>query len=741
MCGFAGIVSFTHPEMHSSNYIKAMGDMLQFRGPDEESLYESDFISFVFRRLAIIDLEKGSQPIWNEQKTVFVAVNGEIYNYLELKQEYFEDSNFQSNSDSEVVLHLYLKFGESCFEKLNGMFAISIWDSRNNELIIARDRLGIKPLYYSHTQNGLIFGSELKAILMHPSCPREINWSQLQTVGLQDCEEVPSYVNGVNHFPAGSFAKFSLESKNKLVIRRYWDIRDRLRISNKISAKSAINSYKNLIEDSLTKRLMSDVPVGLFLSGGLDSSVLAALAARNTKNIHCFTVVEKATYESGDVDKAREVCAQNGLNFHPILFSLPEMLNQFDLSQLEKMVFMMESPRFDLEWYFKSELHRSARAIVPNLKVIILGQGADEFAGGYSSYLGSPFSNWEEYVEQSVKKHNRDSLAREKQIPNRFINTVKPTHSNDHDLGAYKERMLRFSYQLQHFNLWHEDRTSSFFGIESRVPFLDHRLVEFLCELPEELHSELFWNKNILRRSADELDIAYNHEHPKVPFFVTTDNTTISDFAVGACRNIFSEFMAKYSESCELSKEKIAPLKQLYINSQKQNTKSSHYAWELLETMCVMIFEKFCLSPKNFMIHDDHSTQEHYPKINSTDWSNLEELVRGINSSEGRVVGETTIINIPDDCEILNPLTEDEGKTALALVCNGEQLCRVEIPDSHVWIVMMLDEMGRHISNPQNVEFWSNKAKIPVQHLIPVLQDLVKGGFLVISQRMETEAI
>lgn len=712
-----------------------MGEMLKYRGPDDLKSYSDEHISFIFRRLAILDVENGAQPIWNDDQTVFIAVNGEIYNHLELKKKYFNETCFTTNSDAEVVLHLYLKFGVDLFSKLNGMFAVAIWDTRKNELVLGRDRLGIKPLYFSQTKNGLLFGSELKTILAHPDSPREINWDDLRTSGVQDKSKISSYVEGIEHFPAGCFAKFKVSNLDELTPKNYWKLEDYLNTEKQVSIGEAIKNYTKLLEESLSMRLMSDVPVGLFLSGGIDSSILASLASRNNSQIHCFTVIESTTCASGDADNAKRLCETLGLSFHPIVFNLKKMLSTFKLEKLEKMVFMMESPRFDLEWYYKSELHKAAKALVPEMKVIILGQGADEFAGGYSKYLGTKFNSWREYLNLGVSTSNQESNRQEKKTPQRFSKIVQPLLSENKKLSGYKEKMLRFSYQLQHFNLWHEDRTSSFYGVESRVPFLDHRIVELLAALPTDTHEELFWNKSIVRQCAQKIRLNYPEDHPKVPFFVTGDNNNIANFAIGACKNIFENFIKKYKNTNSAKSINWEDMDLLFNESQKKNMKSGSKAWELLELMSIVIFQEICLTPLDYMKKVDHSLENHYPELDINNWDNLQGILGDNSLIEIGSVNKLSIINIPEDCEILNPLTELEGKTELGLFHNNTQLSRIEIPDSHIWIVMLLDEMGRHTTSPKDLAFWSEKAKIGILELLPIIQNLISGGFLtIISQ-------
>ncbi|TQV82771.1 asparagine synthase (glutamine-hydrolyzing) [Aliikangiella coralliicola] len=728
MCGFAGFISFNFQNSCTKNVLSEMGNALKYRGPDDESIYQDEFLSFVFRRLSIIDLEDGAQPIWNEENSICVAVNGEIYNHLELRNNLEQQHTFSSKSDSEIVLHLYEEKGVEAFELLNGMFSIMIWDKTKNQLVLARDRLGIKPLYYVTTQEGLLFGSELKALLLHPDCPKEIDWSDLEQVGIQDKVEVSSYVKGVNHFPAGSYLIYSADEK--IETQQYWNISQYLAKQNSVEESEVLDEYCNLLNDSLSKRLMSDVPVGLFLSGGIDSSILAALSAKQISNLHCFTVVEKASFESGDVNNAKAVAESLNLKFYPILFDLKNIIENFGLAELEKMIYMIESPRFDLEWFYKSELHKAAKKLVPDLKVILLGQGADEFAGGYSNYLGSDWSSWNEYIENDVIPSliNRESIS--EAVPSRLQEFFdKPQKTKGY--SPYNNKMNAYVSQLQFFNLWHEDRTSSFYGIESRVPYLDHRIVEFLAQLPEQYHESLFWNKKLIRQTLERELPNYPKTHPKVPFFVTDDQSSLNLVAKTICKNVFNDFCRDYfaDSSLPVNEENF---RYLYSSSQENNLKSAESAWKLIELMSIVIFDRFCKKPKEFIEKNDHSLSSGFPLFDVNNWEDLPEILN--NSALDKENADwqlDTIINIPDRCEILNPLTENEGATDLVLMNEGQQISRVQIPDSHDWVVMLLDAMGKYVDTPKDVQFWAEKAKVSPQDIVNIANNLVRGGFLI----------
>lgn len=727
MCGFAGFLNFDSDAVCTESTLKRMGDALKYRGPDEESIYKDDQLSLVFRRLSIVDLDGGSQPIWNDSKNVFVVVNGEIYNHVELRERLDSSTVFNSQSDSEIILHLYLKFGHKTFEMLNGMFSIVIWDTRVKKLTLARDRLGIKPLYYTPLNGGLLFASELKALLIHPDCPRDLNWQDLSQVGLQDKQEVSTYVQNVHHFPSGHFLECSRESKNSP--QAYWDIENFLRQNVERTDDDVINLYSDLLNDSTKKRLMADVPVGIFLSGGIDSSLITAIAASQNKNLHCFTVVEKATYESGDVENARKMAHLLGVNFYPILFDLDEILEKFNLNKLEQMIAMIESPRFDLEWYYKSELHKSAKALVPELKVVLLGQGADEFCGGYSNYLGSSSSSWDDYINNEVTPSLRNSRQLNEQIPKRFTAHLADKQLGKEPLSPYKQKMQNFVYQLQFFNLWHEDRSSSFYGIESRVPFLDHRLIELVASVPERQQESLFWDKQIVRKVAAKQLPSYPKSHPKVPFFVTDDHSFLNLFAKKACDQIFTEFKDKYRSLKNLPID-MKELDTVHHQSQQDNAFANDASWMLIEQMSTIIFQYFCYNTTEFLHPIEHSTDDSFPLFPEDRWHELNNIMNNQLPNSNTEWLDTSVLNIPFQCEILNPLTEGEGATCLVLQHKGREIQRINIPDSHDWIVMMLDEMGRHLQQPKSLRYWAEKTNKTLQEMVDVANNLVVSGFL-----------
>jgi asparagine synthase (glutamine-hydrolysing) len=456
MCGFAGFVtsgSGPGEARERRRVLRAMGAQIRRRGPDDEQLLDDGRLGLVFRRLSIVDCDGGRQPIANEDETVFIAVNGEIYNHRALRQELTGDHRFRTESDCEVVLHLYEELGERALERLVGMFAIAIWDTTRGRLFLARDRLGIKPLYYAPRGEVFLFASELKALLAHPACPREFAWEDLHRLPGRP----PTYVRGVESLPGGHF--LVLEA-GQVRVAQYWSLEPSLCAADEgLPADDYVSRYADLLEDSVRLRLMSDVPVGLFLSGGLDSSVLAGIAAAAGAPLPCFTIVERGSWACGDAQAAADLAAHVGAPFHPVLFDHRTIGADLGLclETFEYFVWLMEVPTFTLEFLFKHELHRFARAAVPGLKVMLNGQGADEFSGGYSNSAWEPHAGWDDYVRRTVVPERRTLRLGRLRVPDLLAPLLAPDALGAVDAAPFRDDMRYRLHTLQAFNLWHED--------------------------------------------------------------------------------------------------------------------------------------------------------------------------------------------------------------------------------------------------------------------------------------------
>ena len=736
MCGFAGFVNFENQrfdEHERHRILQSMGRLLAPRGPDDQQIYDDGTLSFVYRRLSIVDVDGGRQPIWNEDRSMFVAVNGELYNHLELRKELQAPHHFTTRSDSEILLHLYEERESEAVSALNGMFAAVVWDSQRKRLFLARDRLGIKPLYYCRVGDVLLFGSELKALLAHPACPRELNWSDLRIIGPQQKRSVSTYVHGVSHLPGGYF--LHVDKTGTVEPKCYWRIDDFFPSDDAAGTdeQDYVDAYCELFADSVRKRLMSDVPVGLFLSGGIDSSLIAAAAAAQNKDLHCFSVVERTTFLAGDVEQARAVSASFGLPLYPVLFDLDSFLveQDFNLAQFEELIFMMDSPRFDLEWLFKRELHRVARASVQDLKVILLGQGADEFAGGYSKRLGTSWQSWQEYLDQEVVPDLDETVTNERNIPEHLSTLVagnSASPKNVEGLAPYHAKMARLIFQLQHFNLWHEDRTSSNRSIESRVPFLDHRLVELLASIPAVHHASLFWDKRIVRELLQRLLPAYPRDKAKVAFFATDQDASIDRFTRDLVLTIYPQFVDKYGNEDVFDAIRLETLHRSVVERSGEHLSDM---WRLLEAMAVTIFRRCCRDVVGFLdaLESEQTDVPLLAQVAADEWSAVEQqMQQPAREAQQEWLLETRVA-IPAESVVLSALTERAENQSLTLVRDKNIVAEIKLNETSFWLADLIEEIGIAQDPPSVAELAREMDRTP-EVLVSVLDRLLAQGYI-----------
>lgn len=557
MCGIVGIIHldgtpFTR-EQHGP-VLQAMGDQLSHRGPDAQQLYVEGSVGFLFRRLSIIDLAEGNQPFVSEDGAIVHMTNGEIYNHRELRQVRFPGFRFRTRSDCEVLTPLYEQLGADFLQPVNGMFATALLDHRRRRLLLARDRLGIKPLYYYQSRDLFVFSSEIKAILAHPSVPREYDWRGALTyshnaVQVEAHSRLPSFFRDIHFLPGGWQLELDLRS-GLAQSRPYWDPRAAAAGRPRRTAEEYVAEYRDLLEDAVRSHLLADVEYGLFLSGGIDSVAVARLASRHSPAFHTFTVLSQSTLTNGDAENAHRAAQVCGLPNHQVLFDWRDL--QVSPQDWKQILWSCELHMCGAEQLYKYALHAHAKVVRPALKVMLLGQGSDEYNGGYSRQyadqeLGERRQGSWDSLEQtmvgllrlalSVKSGSHSdyqalaptsalqtfgkrSLLHRSVIPLSYLATwagvALPAHSFDIYRQLYREPM-------QLYQLWHEDRTAAAHSVENRVPFLDYRLIEHLYSVPPELHRELFWDKAILRRALRE-DLPRDLcERPKVPFFYGDD--------------------------------------------------------------------------------------------------------------------------------------------------------------------------------------------------------------------------
>lgn len=730
MCGFAGFLALAGtslaPEQRRS-VLDRMGKALAHRGPDDQQVYDDGVLSLVFRRLSIIDLAGGQQPIRNARGNLLTVVNGEIYNHRELRADFSATHHFATNSDCELPMHLFERDGVAGLSKLDGMFAVLVWDREAQRLLLARDRLGIKPLYVVPLANGLLFGSELKALLAHPQCPRDIDWDALVQPTFLMRSPVPSFVHGVEHLPGGHYLVADARSQQRGC---YWRIEDHIGSAPfGDRAQAYRDEYDARIEAATLSHLLADVPVGLHLSGGTDSSLLAAIAATRKSDLACFSVVERTSFRAGDVEAARKLTQGLGLTWHPVQFDFRTFLDdiEFDLARLEQSVSTMDSPRFNPEWILKEELHRFSRRAHPSLKVVLLGQGADEFAGGYSHRIDRPRQQWSQYLNDEVRPNLRLARAVSAMLPERFAALAADERGASAD--PYHRFLPLLVNQLHCYNLWHEDRTSMSQSLEARVPFLDHHVVELLASVPSALHAELFWNKSIVRDALAKRVPSYDRNHPKVPFVSTDDQRSIQIIVFEMLRRVAEPFIEKYLDAGD------GPFDADLLRSQIRRALARTGAfydesWRLLECIAVVIFVRQCQQGFDEDFGAVRSRPSRLPELGDLHW----EGVRQLYSAEPVLVSHAWRASdrpcLPAEAEILFG-REDAGLQRIALLSAGNTVAAINVPDSHQWVARLLRNVGRGAAAEFTVADWSEEFDVPHAHLIEMLNMLLQAGFVI----------
>jgi asparagine synthase (glutamine-hydrolysing) len=522
--------------------VKAMADTIHHRGPDDEGYYVSGPIGLGFRRLSIIDLQSGHQPVSNEDGTIQIIFNGEIYNYRELRAFLLGKGHvFKTQSDTEVIVHLYEELGPQCLEKLRGMFAFAIWDENTKTLFLARDRVGIKPLYYSLTNESLVFASEIKAILADPSIDREIAPEMIDrflTFLYVPGEE--TLLKGIRKLAPGHYL---LIRDGKPVIEQYWDLRF-AEPTRSQSLKDAETDLLNLLAETVKLHMIADVPVGVLLSGGVDSTGVLSFAVNGTdKEISSFTVGFSGGEVADERPYARLAAETFGTQHHDMTITAQDFV-----AFMPKYVWHMEEPVCEppaIAMYYVSKLASKY------VKVLLSGEGGDEAFAGYSNYRNLV---WLERVKRGLSSLNgtvarglsfADSLFHMPRVakyvplmnerfpdyyysrtsnPYRYTgNRLGMVYSRDFAQAINREYTLRPVRGLQaHVRgqntldamlyidtktwlpdelLIKADKMTMANSVELRVPLLDHRVLEFAASLPPSFKLNGFTPKYILKRA------------------------------------------------------------------------------------------------------------------------------------------------------------------------------------------------------------------------------------------------
>lgn len=502
MCGIAGIVNL-NGEPVSPVILRKMTDAIAHRGPDGEGFYCDGAVGLGHRRLAIIDLSAaGHQPMISRDKQVALSYNGEIYNFPEIRAELeLLGYQFHSKTDSEVVLNAWIEWGKACVSRFNGMFAFAIWDKRCQSLFLVRDRYGIKPLYYAKWGQTLLFGSEQKAILVHPAARRKIDKiGLLEYFTFQNIFTDRTLIEEVRLLPPASIAQISIAASVHLEISRYWDYRFR-EPNGLVDIDEYREELDRLMTQAVRRQLVTDVELGTYLSGGMDSGSLTALASRELPYIKTFTCGFDLSSASGielAFDERVKAEAMSAL-FKTEHYEM--VLKAGDMERcLPKLAWHIEEPRVGQSYpnYYAAQLASKF------VKVVLSGSGGDELFGGYPwrYYRASVCNDFEHYIDQYYAFWQR-------LIPNTTIaevfgpiwNDLKDIQTRD----IFRNVFLTHDNQLEHpedyinHSLYFEaktflhglfvieDKLSMAHGLETRVPFMDNDLVDFAMHCPVNL--------------------------------------------------------------------------------------------------------------------------------------------------------------------------------------------------------------------------------------------------------------
>ncbi len=619
MCGISGILNLKESKKIEITHLKEMISVLDHRGPDEVGAYIDNWVGLVHSRLSIIGIKGGVQPIHNEDKSLWIIFNGEIFNYPELKENLIKQGHhFYTTTDTEVILHMYEEKGIDLLQELNGQFAFAIWDSKKREMFLARDRVGIRPLHYTVSDNQFFFSSEIKSIFTQKSIKRNIDPSTLDQI-FSYWTPLPgeTIFEGIKEVPPGSYLKIS---SGKLSLNKYWSYpyyseEEQL----DLSLNNITEEVKSLLYDSIKLRLRADVPVGAYLSGGLDSSIITSIVNNSFNNqLNTFGIrFEDRDFDEGQYQK--EMVDQLKTNHFEIVANNEEIGYNFPdvLWNIEKPV-LRTAP---VPLYLLSNLvHQKG------LKVVLTGEGADEIFGGYNifreakarsfwaknpnsdirplllgklypyilndaklrpmlkAFFGVGIDNPEfPYFSHQIRWQNTRKLTNflskdfindsEQNFYDRFNNYLPENFKNRDSLS--KSQYLEITSFLSNYLLSSQgDRVAMAHSVEIRFPYLDHRLIDFMAKIPSKFKIFGMNEKFLLKKS-------YRDTLPK---------------------NIVNRSKHPYR----------APIKQSLLD--EKNSKN---------------FEKYCSTEaiKNAGIFDEIKTEKLFKKLsrfeNSNEWDNM----------------------------------------------------------------------------------------------------------------------
>lgn len=618
MCGICGIF-FSDRDWHvKEDVLAAMNRRIAHRGPDDEGFFVEENVGLAMRRLSIIDVKTGHQPLANENQDIWIVYNGEIYNHAELRAGLeAKGHRYRTRSDTETIVHLYEEYGRDCAKHLRGMFAFVIWDRRKRALFAARDRLGIKPFYYRWDGKAFLFGSEIKAILTYPDVPAEFNRGTLaEYLAFGYITGAETMFTGINKLMPGHTLELAEQGEPR--IERYWDLTGKVD-SPPRPREYYVKTYRELLEGAVGSHLMSDVPLGVFLSGGLDSSAVAALATKiRGDQIKTFAVGygEEAFSELG---YAREAAAHIRSDHHEIRLSREEFFEN-----LPRLIWHEDEP---LVWPSSISLYAVARLAREHVTVVLTGEGSDETLAGYTRYAWTMLNVRMDRAYRAVTTDGLRRLARNaihagplsaslhRKLEHTFLvrdGNSWPSFYYDNFFSAFAagEQLNLLTppalalagdayagsmaaWERSHGDLLHrllyadinsyliellmkQDQMSMAASIESRVPFLDHELVEFTAGIPAKYSIRGMAGKVILKQAVEDLlpkSIVYRQKMGfPTPWEYWLAGPQLDDL----------ERMLLEPRSAERGLFRVAALKQIFSEHRNKTRDHGNRIWRLM---------------------------------------------------------------------------------------------------------------------------------------------------------------
>ena len=549
MCGICGLVNFDRGWPVERSVLESMSRTLVHRGPDEAGSYLSENVGLAMRRLRIIDIKTGHQPVTNEDESLWLVYNGEIYNYRELRDSLFERGHrFRTHSDTETIIHLYEEYGRACVEHLRGMFAFALWDKKRRCLLLARDRLGIKPLYFCRSGQQFLFASEIKSLFATGRIKPALNQRSLPVyLAFGYIAGSETLFAGVHKLLPGH--TLELDEKGTSTLACYWDL-PQGQAEDGRDEEYYVRAYREKLEQCVSSHLMSEVPLGIFLSGGLDSSVVAALTTKlRGEPVKAFSVGYDDV-EYSELPHAREVARHIGAEYHEVKVGWQEFF-----SSLPKLIWHEDEP---LAWPSSVSLYFVAKLAREQVTVVLTGEGSDETLAGYARYATTMWnSRMHGYYRRLAPLALRDSVRRliedtsvlradlRRKLQHTFVGRDGASWASiyfDNFLCAFAEAeqmgllaeelrpepgmvyddSMKFWERYRGGDLLHrmlytdiktylvellmkQDQMSMAASVESRVPFLDHVLVEFAANIPTRHLIRGRAGKQVLKSAARDL--------------------------------------------------------------------------------------------------------------------------------------------------------------------------------------------------------------------------------------------